>query len=50
LYGLARRRHAAAGVARVSGGGYCTYSDATRFFSYRRDRASGRMAALVWRV
>jgi YfiH family protein len=50
LYGLARRRLAAAGVAQVSGGGYCTSTDASRFFSYRRDRATGRMAALIWRV
>jgi YfiH family protein len=48
LCGLARRRLAAAGVPRVSGGGYCTYRDPARFFSYRRERSSGRMAALVW--
>lgn len=50
LPGLARRRLAAAGVAHVSGGDHCTYRDATRFYSYRRERATGRMAALVWRV
>jgi len=50
LAGLARRRLAAAGVPHVSGGDYCTYRDATRFFSYRRERATGRMAALVWRA
>jgi YfiH family protein len=48
LYALARRRLAAAGVADVSGGGWCTYADETRFFSYRRSRVTGRMAALVW--
>jgi len=32
----------------VSGGGFCTYSDAERFFSYRRVRASGRMGAFIW--
>lgn len=48
LYAVARARLAAAGVAGVYGGGYCTYSDSERFFSYRRDRASERMAALVW--
>jgi YfiH family protein len=48
LYALARRRLAAAGVTHVSGGGWCTRTDAMRFFSYRRQRESGRMAALVW--
>jgi len=35
-------------VRRVYGGGYCTYADSERFFSYRRDRTSARMAALIW--
>jgi len=48
LYALARRRLAAAGVAEVSGGGWCTHAEETRFFSYRRSRVTGRMAALVW--
>ncbi len=48
LYAIARNRLAAAGVTRVSGGNYCTATDVARFFSYRRERASGRMAALVW--
>jgi len=48
LYGLARQRLARCGVRNVSGGGFCTMTDATRFFSWRRDREGGRMAALVW--
>ena len=48
LYGLARHRLAALGVNRVYGGGWCTYSDPRRFFSYRRDGRCGRMAALIW--
>src|SRR5258706_5972633 len=48
LYRVARQRLAARGISRVSGGGYCTASDAERFFSYRRDRASERMAAAIW--
>jgi len=48
LYALARARLARAGVPAVSGGGACTYRDAARFFSYRRDGATGRMAALAW--
>jgi hypothetical protein len=49
LFMLARMRLARAGVERVYGGGICTMSDPARFFSYRRDGASGRMAALIWR-
>lgn len=49
LYALARRRLAAMGVTAIYGGGWCTYADAARFFSYRRDGRCGRMAALIWR-
>lgn len=48
LYALARRRLAALGVHRVAGADFCTVNDAGRFFSYRRDGASGRMATLIW--
>lgn len=48
LWGLARRRLAAAGVGAVYGGRGCTVSEPQRFFSYRRDGVTGRMAALVW--
>jgi YfiH family protein len=50
LYALARRRLAALGIDRVFGGGWCTYDDPSRFFSFRRDGQSGRMAALIWLV
>ena len=50
LYALARRRLAGLGVTSVHGDGWCTFSDAGRFFSYRRDGRCGRMAALIWRV
>jgi len=49
LYGLARQRLAALGVNAVFGGGECTFADAGRYFSYRRDGISGRMATLIWR-
>jgi hypothetical protein len=49
LYGLARLVLARAGVNRVYGGGYCTHADPERFFSYRRDGQTGRMATLIWR-
>ena len=48
IYHLARLRLAAAGVTHIYGGEYCTYTDAQRFFSYRRDRETGRMASLIW--
>jgi hypothetical protein len=48
LYAVARQRLRSCAVERIFGGGYCTYSDPQRFYSYRRDRTSGRMAALIW--
>ena len=48
LYSLARLRLERAGVRNVHGGGYCTHDDAARFFSYRRDRETGRMATFAW--
>ena len=45
---LARNALHRAGVTEVWGGTLCTYSDPARFYSYRRDRITGRMAALVW--
>jgi copper oxidase (laccase) domain-containing protein len=48
LYAVAKQRLEALGVAGVSGGGFCTASDAVRFYSYRRDKAPERMAAVIW--
>lgn len=48
LFQLARQRLAKLGLPEVYGGGQCTYSDPVRFFSHRRDKVTGRMAALVW--
>jgi YfiH family protein len=48
LYALARDRLAAQGVEAVYGGGWCTYRESERFFSYRRDGVTGRMATLIW--
>ena len=48
LFALARRRLALAGVSRVCGGGLSTHGDPARFYSYRRDGLTGRMAALIW--
>ncbi len=48
LYALARRRLSALGIRDIFGGGWCTYADAARFFSFRRDGQCGRMATLIW--
>ena len=48
IYQLARLRLKKIGVQRVYGGDFCTYSDVDRFYSYRRDGATGRMASLIW--
>jgi YfiH family protein len=48
LAAIARQRLAALGVHSVFGGDLCTYSDAERFYSFRRDGRCGRMAALIW--
>ncbi|MCB5162889.1 peptidoglycan editing factor PgeF [Marinomonas algarum] len=48
LYLLATQRLNAAGVQQVYGGDYCTYTDKARFYSYRRDGKTGRMASVIW--
>jgi YfiH family protein len=48
LFLLARQRLERAGVSGIYGGGQCTLSDPARFYSHRRDKVSGRMAALIW--
>lgn len=48
IYRLARARLRRAGVTAVYGGGLCTYSAPQRFYSYRREGETGRMASLIW--
>ncbi len=48
IYQLARRRLHASGVHAVYGGDLCTFTDSSRFYSYRRDGVCGRMASLIW--
>lgn len=48
LYLLTRLRLNAQGVTAIYGGEYCTFNDALRFYSYRREGVTGRMATLIW--
>jgi YfiH family protein len=48
IHALARLRLNALGITRIYGGNYCTYRERERFFSYRRDGATGRMGTFIW--
>ena len=48
IFLLARQRLATVGITEIYGGEVCTYSNPKKFFSYRRDGETGRMAALIW--
>jgi hypothetical protein len=48
LVWLAGSRLKASGVRDIHGGQWCTFEDEARFFSYRRARTTGRMAAAIW--
>ncbi|MGZ5043897.1 MAG: peptidoglycan editing factor PgeF [Methylobacter sp.] len=49
IYQLARIDLAMLGIDKVYGGGFCTVTEHERFYSYRRDKQTGRMATLIWR-
>jgi copper oxidase (laccase) domain-containing protein len=48
IYKLAKLRLRLAGVKHIYGGEFCTYTDSERFYSYRREGETGRMATLIW--
>jgi polyphenol oxidase len=48
LYELARQELARLGITQVFGGGWACWGDGERFFSYRREMRTGRMATLIW--
>jgi purine-nucleoside/S-methyl-5'-thioadenosine phosphorylase / adenosine deaminase len=48
IYALARLRLNALGITSIHGGGYCTYRERERFFSYRREGVTGRMGTFIW--
>jgi YfiH family protein len=49
IYQLARIDLAMLGIDKVYGGGFCTVTEQERFYSYRRNKQTGRMATLIWR-
>ncbi|MCL7420806.1 MAG: peptidoglycan editing factor PgeF [Methylobacter sp.] len=49
IYQLARIDLAVLGINNIYGGHFCTVTDHERFYSYRRDKETGRMATLIWR-
>ena len=48
LYLLARERLRSMGIEQIDGGDFCTFNDSERFFSYRRDKETGRFASFIW--
>jgi YfiH family protein len=48
IYLLARNALTKTGIEQIYGGDFCTVMDHDRFFSYRRDKTTGRMASLIW--
>ncbi len=48
LYAIARMRLAKLGIEQIFGGEFCTYDESDKFFSYRRENQTGRMASLIW--
>lgn len=50
LYQIAKQRLNKLGIVNIFGSDHCTYTEKEHFFSYRRDKQTGRMASLIWRT
>lgn len=50
IYQLARQRLNNVGVTQLFGGDRCTFTETGDFFSYRRDKTTGRMASFIWLI
>lgn len=50
IYQLARIDLTMIGIDKIYGGDFCTFTEHERFYSYRRDKETGRMATLIWRI
>jgi len=50
IYQLARLRLQKLGIEKIYGGGLCTYTDEQRFYSFRKNKTTGRMASMIWIV
>lgn len=48
LYQLAKQRLRKLGINAIYGGNHCTYTNKLQFYSFRRDKLTGRMASLIW--
>ncbi len=48
LYRIARMKLESIGVKQIHGGNYCTFDEASRFYSYRREGKTGRIGSFIW--
>lgn len=48
LYAVARQQLNQLKIGATFGGNFCTYADSDRFYSYRRDGVTGRMASIIY--